>query len=156
MVDAEELAKLSEAMGECGPMAYLGAVLGMRWGECAGLRVGRLDFLRSTLEVAEQFTWGKGGAMVLGPPKSQAGRRTIAVPAALMAGLADHLARRGLTGADTDAWVFTAPQRRPPRLRPLPPPGLDPGHQGPLASKGSSSTTSAGPTRRARCSTAST
>jgi hypothetical protein len=26
----------------------------MGWGECAGLRVGRLDFLRSTLELAEQ------------------------------------------------------------------------------------------------------
>ena len=32
------------------PMAYLGAVLGLRWGECAGLRVGRVDFLRSTLD----------------------------------------------------------------------------------------------------------
>ena len=110
VVDAEELAKLSEAMGECGPMAYLGAVLGMRWGECAGLRVGRLDVLRSTLHVAEQFTRGKGGAMVLEPPKSQAGRRTMAVPAALMALLADHLARRGLTGADADEWVFNAPE----------------------------------------------
>jgi len=74
------------------------------------LRVGRLDVLRSTLEVAEQFTRGKGGAMVLGPPKSHAGRRTMAVPEGLMALLADHLARKGLTGADADKWVFTAPQ----------------------------------------------
>jgi integrase len=33
----------------------------------------------------------------------------MAVPAALMALLADHLAGRGLTGADSEAWVFTAP-----------------------------------------------
>lgn len=53
VVTADELAMLADAMGDYGPMAYLGAVLGLRWGECAGLRVGRLDFLRSTLEVAE-------------------------------------------------------------------------------------------------------
>ncbi|MFN2505038.1 MAG: hypothetical protein ABR540_12590, partial [Acidimicrobiales bacterium] len=46
------------------------AVLGLRWGECAGLRVGRLDFLRSTLEVAEHLTRGPRGAMVMGPLKS--------------------------------------------------------------------------------------
>lgn len=109
VVDAQELAAIADAMGDYGPMAYLGAVLGLRWGECAGLRVGRLDFLRSTLEVAEQLTRGPRGAMVDGAPKSQASRRTLAVPTALMALLADHLARRGLTGADVDEWVFTAP-----------------------------------------------
>jgi integrase len=48
--------------------------------------------------------------MVLGPPKSQAGQRTIAVPAALMALLSEHMAWRGITGADPDAFVFPAPQ----------------------------------------------
>lgn len=71
VVDAEELASLASAMGDYAPMAYLGAVLGLRWGECAGLRVGRLDFVRSTLEVVEQLTRGPRGVMVLGPPKSQ-------------------------------------------------------------------------------------
>lgn len=60
-------------------MAYLAAVLGLRWGECAGLRVGRLDFLRSTLIVAEQRPRGRAGAMVTGAPKSEAGRRTLSV-----------------------------------------------------------------------------
>ena len=113
VVEADELAALADAMGGYGPMAYLGAVLGLRWGECAGLRVGRLDFLRSTLEVAEHLTRGPGGRMVMGPPKSQAGRRTMAVPEPLMALLADHLARRGLTGADSAEFVFTAPQGGP-------------------------------------------
>lgn len=148
VVNADELAALADAVGTCGPMAYLGAVLGLRWGECAGVRVGRLDFLRSTLEVAEQFTRGPRGAMVLGPPKSQAARRTMAVPAALMALLADHLARRGLTGADIDAWVFTAPtavawttRTSAGRRRPPPP------------STAWASTTSGGPTPPAWCST---
>jgi integrase len=107
IVTADELAALAEALGEdLGLMAYLGAVLGLRWGEVAGLRVGRLDFLRTTLTVAEQVTQGPGGATTVGAPKSAAGRRTLAVPAELMSRLAAHLARRGLTGADPSAFVF--------------------------------------------------
>jgi integrase len=82
-------------------------------GECAGLRVGRIDFLRSTLVVAEQITRGTGGRHISGPPKSQAGRRTLAMPAALAVMLTEHLARRGLTGADTDALVFVSEQGGP-------------------------------------------
>jgi integrase len=38
IVTADELAAVADALGPgCGPMAYLGAVLGLRWGECAGL-----------------------------------------------------------------------------------------------------------------------
>ena len=51
-------------MDETRPMVYLGAVLGLRWGECAGLKVDKLDFLRSTLKVDWQRTRGPGGAMV--------------------------------------------------------------------------------------------
>lgn len=92
-----------------GPMVWLGAVVGMRWGEVAGLRVGRLDFLRSIVTVSEQRTRGQRGRMVAELPKSAAGRRSFAVPAPLMAMLSDHLASRGLTGADVDAFVFVAP-----------------------------------------------
>lgn len=76
-------------------MAYLGAVLGLRWGECAALRVGYLDFLARTLKVAEQRTRGLGGRMVECPPKSSAGRRTLSVPAPLMDVLAKHLRPAG-------------------------------------------------------------
>jgi integrase len=45
IIDADELATLAEALGpEHAPMAYLGALLGFRWGEVAALRVGRVDF----------------------------------------------------------------------------------------------------------------
>ncbi len=121
VVTAEELAGLAAAMGGYGSMVYLGAVLGLRWGECAGLRVGRLDFLRSTLEVAEHLTRGPGGRMVMGAPKSQAARRTMAVPAPLMALLADHLARRGAQWGRQPRARLHRPPGRGPRLRPLPP-----------------------------------
>jgi integrase len=89
-------------------MAYLGAVLGLRWGEVAGLRVGRLDFLRATVCVAEQVTQGRGGMTTVGAPKSAAGRRTLAAPSELMEQLAAHLRRRGVTGADPTAFVFVS------------------------------------------------
>ena len=104
IVTADELAGLANALGpDHGPMAYLGA----------GLRVGRLDFLRSTITVAEQISRGAHGQPVSGPPKSDAGRRTLAAPEPLMAMLAEILARRGLTGADVDAYVFASPDGEP-------------------------------------------
>jgi integrase len=109
-VNADAVAEIASALGpDYAPMAYLGAVLGCRWGECAGLRVGRLDFMRGTLTIAEQLTRGEHGRAVSGEPKSDAGRRTLTVPAPLMEMLSEHLVRRGLTGADADAFVFVMP-----------------------------------------------
>ena len=114
IVSADELARLADELGpDFAPMAYLGAVLGLRWGECAGLRVGRLDLLAGRLEVAEQRTRGRAGGMEDGEPKSDAGRRTLTVPAPLVEMLAAHLARRGLTGADVDDHVFVSPEGAP-------------------------------------------
>jgi integrase len=114
IVNADELVVLADAMNEgTRLMPYVGAVLGPRWGECAGLKVGRLDFLRGTMTIDWQRTRGPGGVMVEGPPKSEAGERTLAVPRLLMDMLAEHLARRGLTAADADAYVFTAPDGGP-------------------------------------------
>jgi integrase len=109
VVTAGELVQLAEALGEdYAAMVYLGAMLGLRWGEVAGLRVQRLDLLARTLTVAEQATRGPKGTTVFGPPKSNAGRRILAIPESLAEMLAMHLARRGLTAADAAALVFTA------------------------------------------------
>jgi integrase len=75
--------------------------------------VGRLDFLRATLTVAEQVTQGPRGATAVGAPKSAAGRRTLAVPPELMDSLAAHLRRRGLTGGEPSAFVFASPSGVP-------------------------------------------
>ena len=108
ILDPVELRRLAEAVPvDHRAMVYLAGVLGLRFGECAGLRIGRLDFLRKTLTVAESL--GEvGGELVAGNPKSRASRRTLAVPEALMDLLAAHLARCGLTAADQDAFVFSA------------------------------------------------
>lgn len=108
-----ELHALADTIGaDYRPMVYTGAVLGLRWGECAALRVGRLDLLRSTLTVAEGLS-EVSGEIIFTPPKSAAGRRSMRIPAPLVAMLSDHLAMRGLTGADANALVFSAPKGGP-------------------------------------------
>jgi integrase len=109
-VEPDEVATLADAMdADYRPMVYVGAILGLRWCEVAGLRVGRLNLLKRTISVEESVTRDRYGHPVLGPPKSYAGRRTIALPPALADMLAAHLDRLGLSGADTDAFVFPAP-----------------------------------------------
>jgi integrase len=114
VISAAQLGALADEIGaDWAPMVHLGAVLGLRWGECAGLRVGRLDFTHRTLFVAEQLTRAKHGVMVAGPPKSAAGRRTLSVPRPLMELLAIHMVRRGLSADDADAYLFTMPEGGP-------------------------------------------
>lgn len=113
ILDADALAELASQMGDYALMPYLAVVLPLRWGEIAGLRVGRIDFLRKTITVSRQRTRGVKGRMVEEDPKSDAGRRTLATPDWLMALLADHLAARGVTGADPDELVFVSPEGAP-------------------------------------------
>jgi len=111
---SDELAGLIEATPErYRAMVYCAVVLGLRFSEVAGLRVREVDTLRGMLGVAETVTRDAQGRPVFGPPKSEASRRTLAIPTSLTELLAQHLARRGLTGADADALVFTSPAGGP-------------------------------------------
>ena len=94
-------------------MVWLGAVLGLRWGEVAGLRVGHVDLLRKTVTVAEQVTRGVGGAGDIGPPKSAASRRAISIPTELADELSAHMTSLGLTGADPEELLFPNNEGRP-------------------------------------------
>jgi hypothetical protein len=68
-------------------MIWLGAVLGLRWGEVAGLRVGHIDLLRRTVTIAEQVTRGVGGAGDIGPHKTAAaGESSASQPNSQMSG----------------------------------------------------------------------
>ena len=51
--------------------------------------------LRSHLTVAEHVTRGGRGVHTFGPPKSQAGQPTLALPEELTVMMAEHLKRRG-------------------------------------------------------------
>jgi integrase len=94
-------------------MVYLGA-FGLRWGEVAGLRVDRLDFLRQTITIDGQRTRGLHGEMIDANPKTKAGRRSsLALPDWLMAMLAEILASRGVTATTPEALVFVSPDGAP-------------------------------------------
>jgi integrase len=102
-----ELTAAAEALpAEYRPMVWLGAVLGLRWGEVAGLRVGALDLLGGTIRVERAVVRGANGSPVLGEPKSDAGRRNLAIAEPLTVLLAAHLKAIGLTAADRNALLF--------------------------------------------------
>ncbi len=104
-LDEDQLDDLAEKLGpDQAVMMWVGAVLGLRWGECAGLTVGAVDVLAARLSVKAQLDRVDG----LSQPKSRAGRRTMAVPAWLTEELAALMARRGLTAADPDALLFVS------------------------------------------------
>jgi integrase len=112
VVTPDEVAKLATKLGGVGgygPMAYLGTIDGLRWGEVAGLRVRQLDFARRTISVTETVVRGRRGSVGFGEPKSRAGRRTLAAPVELMDMLAKLMATKGIAEADGDALLFTAP-----------------------------------------------
>jgi integrase len=104
---AEELQTLAAAIPlEYRPMIYLAGVVGLRWSEVAGLRVGRLDFLRRTITVAETIA-EVDGRHVVAPPKTPASHATLSVPVPVMEMLSEHLARRGRPGPDELVFVTT-------------------------------------------------
>ena len=98
---------------ELGPdqavMMWTGAVLGLRWGEAAGLTVASVDSLRLMLTVSGQL----GRDQLLAAPKSNAGRRTLAIPGWLSEDLSALMRRRQLTGADRYGLLFVNTRGRP-------------------------------------------
>jgi integrase len=71
---------------------HLVALRGLRRGEAAGLRWGNLDLDAGTLTVTGQLQQ-LGGRLVAGPPKSDAGRRVIALDKTTIAALREHRLR---------------------------------------------------------------
>jgi integrase len=94
-------------------IVYIGGVLGLRWSEVVGLRVGRVNMLARTLEVAEAIKTVNGELIVDGLVKSKASRRVLRMPERLADLVAEHLAARGLTAAVADALVFVSPEGGP-------------------------------------------
>jgi len=64
----------------------------LRWGEATALRRCDLDLEAGTVRVRAAFVERSTGEMLLGPPKSQAGRRIVGIPAAIIPALREHLA----------------------------------------------------------------
>jgi integrase len=91
---------LAEECGAQGDVVLFLAYTGLRWGEMAGLTVGRVDFGRRRLDVARAVSEPRG-VIVWGTPKNHE-RRSVPFPDLLSAPLRNRCA-----GRDPDAPVFT-------------------------------------------------
>lgn len=86
-------------------LVLLAAFASLRWGEVTALRRRDLDMTAGAVRVRTAFTERSNGQIILGPPKSRAGLRTVTIPAAILPDVAAHLAEHTQPGPD--ALVFT-------------------------------------------------
>lgn len=86
-------------------LVLLAAFASLRWGEVTALRRCDLDMTTGTVRIRAAFTERSTGQMILGPPKSRAGLRTVGIPAAILPDLASHLTEHTQPGPN--ALVFT-------------------------------------------------
>ncbi|MEU7942249.1 tyrosine-type recombinase/integrase [Microbispora bryophytorum] len=73
-------------------LVLLATFASLRWGEVSALRRSDLDLDAGTVRVRAAFVERSTGELVLGPPKSKAGRRTVGIPQAIVPALREHLA----------------------------------------------------------------
>jgi integrase len=101
-----ELYELAAAVPERYRALILTAGLaGLRQGELLALRRRDVDILRATVEVRRKRLRLASGLVIEDDPKSEAGRRRVALPAPLVAELERQLST--FVGASADAYVFT-------------------------------------------------
>lgn len=105
MALAEEVDKRYRAL------VLLAGFGGLRTGEVLGLRRCDVDILHSEVHVLVQAQEVTGSGRTVLPPKSDAGRRTVALPSVVRDALDQHLAT--YTGPDSEAPIFTGPEGTP-------------------------------------------
>jgi integrase len=98
-------------------LVLLGGFAGLRTGDFLGLERHDIDPLHGTVSVVRQAHEVTGQGRILTPPKSDAGRRIIALPTFVLRALEDHL--RDSVGAAPDSPVFTRPSGLPLRRQDL-------------------------------------
>jgi integrase len=89
-------------------LILLAVFCSLRWGELAALTRSAIDPDTGTLVVRAGVVELKNGALVTGPPKSEAGNRILTIPDFLLPDVADHLST--FTGPGPGALVFTGPK----------------------------------------------
>ncbi len=113
-----EVDALSEAMPErLRLLPQLAAWCGLRRGELLGLERGDFDMLHDTVRISRAVTERAGGILVIGDPKTEAGRRVVSIPPHLVPAVESHL--EDFAGPESDAVVFTNADGTRLRKRPL-------------------------------------
>lgn len=108
----EELVALAGAVSDRYRALVLAAGLaGLRQGELFALRRNDLDLDIALIRVRRKRQRLASGEVLEGPPKSEAGRRNVALPEPLVDELRTHLAR--FVGRQPTSYVFTSPGGEP-------------------------------------------
>jgi integrase len=92
------------ALADAVPARYQALILvagfgGLRWAELVGLRRRHVDLAGARLHVVEQAA-EVAGKFIVGPPKTDAGRRVVTLPTFAVTALAEHLDRYAAPGPD--------------------------------------------------------
>jgi integrase len=85
-------------------LVLLATFASLRWGELTALRRTDLDLTAATVRVRAAFVERSTGEILLGPPKSRAGRRVVGIPQGLIPVLSEHLA--AYAGPEPTALAF--------------------------------------------------
>jgi integrase len=111
-IPAEKVFALADAMPErYRTLILIAGFVGLRQGELLGLRSRHLDLLHGTLTVEQQEQQLKNGELIIGPPKTRAGVRTLALPQFLIDELETHLSKYGTS--DPDGRLFSGEKGGP-------------------------------------------
>jgi integrase len=73
-------------------LVLLATFASLRWGEATALRRCDLDLPGRAVRVRAAYVERSTGEMLIGPPKSHAGRRVVGIPEAIVPALQEHLA----------------------------------------------------------------
>jgi integrase len=88
-------------------LVLLACLCGLRWGELAALRRRDIDIDAGTVRVSRQLAEVNGQPLAFGPPKTDAGKRTVVIPSLILPDIRDHLSSQ--VKPEPDALVFTSP-----------------------------------------------
>ncbi len=92
-------------------LVLLATVCSLRWGELAALTRADVDVCSGFVHVRRSVTELSDGRRLVGPPKSAAGRRVVAIPPSFLPLVVEHLAE--YVASDADALVFIGPKGAP-------------------------------------------
>jgi integrase len=96
-----ELTAIAEAMPEkYRAMVMLASWCALRFGELTELRRHDIDLAAGVIRVRRSVTWPDPHTPVIGPPKSEAGVRDVAIPPHVVPMVADHVQRFSAPGPD--------------------------------------------------------
>jgi integrase len=91
-------------------LVLLACFCGLRWGELAGLQRRDIDCTRKTIRVTRQLCEVAGRPPFLASPKSDAGKRLVAIPSMIMPDVRSHL---DTLRPEADVLLFTSPTGKP-------------------------------------------